>query len=262
MFSKLVSGTLLTLNRYRGRNHKIDRITPHYMEWYTSAKECCESFVPSSRRASANYCIGKDGEIWGNVDEENTAWTSGSRYNDGRAITIECACYTDNKRYGVLPDAVWISLVNLCVDICTRYGFRLNYTGDDSGNLTMHKWYQDTDCPGKWFSSQFDRLAKEVNAKLDGSSVTIHTPENVPMVFGGTYVCTVDGLRVRTKPNLNGEIVAQYNTGDTVNLDDWYASNDGYIWGRYTGFSSGQKRYIAVGRATGKVEPDDFLIKQ
>ena len=262
MFSKLTSGILRTNNHYNGRTSRVCRITPHYMEWYTSAKECCESFVPSSRRASANYCIGKDGEIWGNVDEENAAWTSSSRYNDNLAITIECACYTDNERYGVLPDVVWSSLVNLCVDICTRYGFRLNYTGDDSGNLTMHKWYGDTDCPGKWFSNQFDRLAKEVNAKLNGSTVTIRTPDSSPMIFGGTYICTVNGLRVRDAPNTNGNVVAYYDKGDKVVLEDWYGSNNGYIWGRYIGSKSGKYRYVAVGRATGKVELDDFLIKQ
>lgn len=261
MFSQLVNGILRTLNKWNGRNHKIDRITPHYMEWYTSAKECCESFVPSSRRASANYCIGKDGEIWGNVDEENTAWTSGSRYNDGRAITIECACYTDDENYGVLPNATWNSLVRLCVDVCKRYGFRLNYTGDDSGNLTMHKWYDDTDCPGKWFSNQFGRLANEVNAILDGETPAPSPQPNPPLVFGGKYLIKVDGLRVRTKPSLDGDIVAQYNRGDTVYLHDWYTSNNGYIWGRYIGVQSGKYRYIAIGRDTGKVEPDDYAVR-
>lgn len=261
MFSKLVAGILRTNNHYNGRTEKICRITPHYMEWYTTAKECCESFVPASRRASANYCIGKYGEIWGNVDEENAAWTSGSRYNDNRAITIECACYTDAEHYGVLPDRTWNSLVRLCVDICQRYGFSLNYTGDDSGNLTMHKWYDDTDCPGDWFSKQFGRLAIEVNAKLDGGSATVISPSNAPMVFGGTYTCKVNGLRIRDAPNLNGNIIAHYNYGDKVNLDDWFASNNGYIWGRYTGSSTGKLRYVAVGRATGKPEPDDFLVK-
>ena len=254
--SKLVSGVLLTNNCSKPRNHKIDRITPHYMAWYTSAKTCCESFVPSSRRASANYCIGKDGEIWCNVEEENRAWTTGSSYNDNRAITIECANYTDIANYGKLPDTTWNSLVKLCVDICTRYGFKLNYTGNDNGNLTKHKWYQDTDCPGPWFDKQFERLAKEVNAILNGGA----TPDP-PMIFGGTYRCTVNGLRVRDAPTTKGNIVTSYNAGQTVVLDDWYKSSDDYIWGRYTGASSGKLRYIAVGRDTGKVEPDDYLIK-
>ena len=254
--SKLVSGVLLTNNCSKPRNHKIDRITPHYMAWYTSAKTCCESFVPASRRASANYCIGKDGEIWCNVEEENRAWTTGSSYNDNRAITIECANYMDSANYGKLPDATWNSLIKLCVDICTRYNFRLNYTGNDKGNLTKHMWYQNTDCPGVWFSQQFARLANEVNALLDGGDVP-----HPPMIFGGTYRCTVDGLRVRDAPTIKGNVITSYNAGQTVVLDDWYTSSDGYIWGRYTGASSGKLRYIAVGRDTGKIESDDYLIK-
>ena len=255
--SKLVSGVLLTNNCSKPRNHKIDRITPHYMAWYTSAKTCCESFIPSSRRASANYCIGKDGEIWCNVEEQNRAWTTGNSYNDNRAITIECANYMDSKNYGKLPNTTWNSLVKLCVDICKRYGFKLNYTGDDKGNLTKHKWYQDTDCPGPWFDKQFERLSKEVNVILDGE-----TPiPNPPMMFGGVYRCTVNGLRVRDAPTIKGNVITSYNEGQTVVLDDWYTSSDGYIWGRYTGSSSGKLRYVAVGRDTGKVESDDYLIK-
>ena len=254
--SSLISGTLLTNNCTKPRNHKIDRITPHFMEWYTSAKECCESFIPSSRRASANYCIGKDGEIWLNVEEKNRAWTSSSSYNDNRAITIECANYMDSKRYGVLPDATWDSLISLCVDICIRNGIAfINYTGDDSGNLTKHKWYAKTDCPGPWLDKQFGILAEEINKRLDG-----HKPD-VPAVVGGTYICRVNGLRVRTKPTINSEVVAFYNMGSTVILDDWYKIADGYVWGRYTATVSKQQRYVAIGRDTGKVEMDDFLVK-
>ena len=252
--SPLISGTLLTNNCTKPRNHVIDKITPHFMEWYTTAEECCRSFLPASRRASANYCIGKYGEIWLNVEEKNRAWTSGSSANDNRAITIECANYMDSARYGVLPDATWAALVALCVDICKRNNIpKLNFTGNANGNLTMHKYFQDTNCPGPWLSSNFSRLAKEVNAKLD------NTP--IPTVIGGTYYCRVNGLRVRTAPNLSGKIVAEYNRGALIELDDWWVSNDGYVWGRYTGQSSGELRYIAIGRDTGKVEDDDFLVK-
>lgn len=254
--SKLVSGVLLTNNCSRPRNHKIDRITPHYMAGYATAKACCESFVPASRKASANYCIGKDGEIWCNVEEENRAWTSGNSINDNRAITIECANYMDNENYGRLPDATWNSLVLLCVDICKRYNFRLNYTGTTSGNLTKHKWFQDTDCPGPWLNTQFSRLANEVNKRL-----VLVEPINPPMVFGGTYRCTVDCLRVRDAPTTKGNVITYYDAGDIVVLDDWFTSSDGYIWGRYTGSTSGVYRYVAVGLDTGKVEPDDYLVK-
>lgn len=268
--SPLISGTLLTNNCTKPRNHKIDTITPHYMCWYTDARTCCQSFIPSSRKASANYCIGKDGEIWLNVEEKNRAWTSGNSNNDNRAITIECANYMDNSSYGKLPTPTWNSLISICVDICKRNGAtKLVYTGYKSWStlksneilLTKHKWFQDTDCPGPWLDKKFEDLANEVNAILNGSKPTPTPTPDPPYIFGGTYVCMVESLNVRTEPNINSTIVAQYHQGDTVNLDDWYMSNNGYVWGRYVGFSSGKYRYVAVGRDTGKVESDDYLIK-
>ena len=227
------------------------------MEWYTSAEECCKSFIPAARRASANYCIGKDGEIFLNVDERNRAWTSGNYDNDHRAITIECANYMDSGRYGVLPDAVWKSLVLLCVDICRRNNIpKLIFTGDKSGNLTMHKYFQDTNCPGPWLSKQFARLANEVNAAIIDGKAPFVSDETQQ----GAYIVNVDTLNVRDQPSLDGAIVAEYHRNDIVMLDNFYIQNDGYSWGRYTATLSGKKRYIAMGRDTGKVEPDDYLI--
>lgn len=255
--SKLIEGTLLTNNCTSPRNHKIDCIVPHFMEWYATARECCESFVPAKRRASANYCIGRNGEIWLNVEEKNRAWTTGNSIIDNRAITIECANYMDTARFGKLPDATWDSLVRLCVDICQRNGIeKINYTGDKTGNLHMHMWYQDTNCPGPWLSTQFGQLASQINRLLG------QDPDPTPTHdFGGKYLCTVYGLRVRTAPSFNGLVVAEYNKGDFVYLDDWYKIHDGYVWGKYTGSTSGQYRYVAVGRATGKPETNDYLIK-
>lgn len=78
---------------------------------------------------------------------------------------------------------------------------------------------------------------------------------------GGTYRCTVDTLNVRDAPGLSGSVVASYHKNQTVVLDSWYKSSDGYIWGRYTGSTSGKLRYVAVGRATGKPEADDYLVR-
>lgn len=77
--------------------------------------------------------------------------------------------------------------------------------------------------------------------------------------FGGTYRVNT-GMNVRSQPSLSGEVVASYAPGETVVLDNWYVIADGYVWGRYTGYS-GATRYIAVGPYTGKPEPDDYLVK-
>ena len=86
--------------------------------------------------------------------------------------------------------------------------------------------------------------------------------------FGGKYRCQVNNLRVRTGPGLSyaqakdakGNPV-YYNKGGEVTLDDWYLIADGWVWGRYTGAQSGQKRYVAVGKPTGGPAADDYLLK-
>ena len=165
--SSMVSYTRLSPNYTPGRGgERITRITPHYCSGNISIENLGSIFAASSRQASSNYGIGPDGRIALYVDESNRSWCSSSGYNDRKAVTIECSNLPD----GSLTQATWRSLVALCADICRRNGIpRLNYTGSDSGNLTMHKWYGNTDCPGPWLSHEFGRLANEVNAILDGS---------------------------------------------------------------------------------------------
>lgn len=64
-------------------------------------------------------------------------------------------------------------------------------------------------------------------------------------VLQGTYRVAVDGLNVRDRPSVSGNVVATYSYGQTVNLDHWGTVADGYIWGRYTAYS-GAIRYIAL----------------
>ena len=74
-----------------------------------------------------------------------------------------------NLADGSLTDACWDALVDLCADVCRRNGVAdCAYTGGTDGVLTMHRWYQETDCPGPWLSRQFERLSREVNARLVG----------------------------------------------------------------------------------------------
>lgn len=87
------------------------------------------------------------------------------------------------------------------------------------------------------------------------------TPSSDSDFHGGAYRCTVNGLNVRTSPSLSAASVAHYDKGAVVILDDWYTIADGYVWGCYTGSTSGKIRYIAIGKATGKPESDDYLVK-
>jgi hypothetical protein len=143
-----------------------------------SGKQCAVNvFGKPGRNASANYCIGNSGDLVCNVEEENRAWTSSNRTNDYQAITVEVS----NCEYGGqwrVSDAAWNKLVELAVDVCRRYNFRLDYDGTPNGSLTTHNMFANTDCPGPYMLSKMNELANTVNTILDGGTPTPQpTPE-------------------------------------------------------------------------------------
>lgn len=172
--SSLVSYTRLSPN-YSARNKKIDTITIHHMAGNLSVESCGAVFADSARQASSNYGIGSDGRIGLYVEEKHRSWCSGGtktvngitgRDNDFRAVTIEVANDGGDPDWHI-SDKALESTIALCVDICQRNGIpRLNYTGDVSGNLTMHKWFSYTQCPGPYLESKFPYIAQEVNRRL------------------------------------------------------------------------------------------------
>lgn len=177
--SKLSQGAYIahSNNYQKGRNgHRICKFTPHIMAGILTGKQCAVNiFQNPNRIASANYCIGNDGDIVCNVYEEDRAYTSSSRSNDNQAITVEVS----NCEYGgdwKISDKAWNSLVNLAVDVCSRYGFRLVYDGTPNGSLTRHNMFANTSCPGKYLQSRFQELADTVNARLDGGNVPTPSP--------------------------------------------------------------------------------------
>ena len=157
------------------RGYNICKITPHHMAGKLTAKQCGNIFANPNRQASSNYGIGYDGEIACYVDEENRAWTSSNRANDCQAITIEVANSANGNPWPI-SDAAWNSLVKLCVDICRRYGFRLEYDGTPNGSLTRHDMFANTNCPGQTLGGRFQELADTVNAQLDGQPAPAPTP--------------------------------------------------------------------------------------
>ena len=64
-------------NYKKGRSgYKICKITPHQMAGKLTGKQCAKNiFGKKGRKASANYCIGYNGDIVCNVEEENRAYT-------------------------------------------------------------------------------------------------------------------------------------------------------------------------------------------
>ena len=77
---------------------------------------------------------------------------------------------------------------------------------------------------------------------------------------GGTYRVNCDALNIRAGHSTSSADVGTYRRGQTVVLDNKYYVQDGYVWGTYVAYS-GNRRYVAVGPATGSVEPDDYLLR-
>ena len=224
--------------------------------------------VWQTRAASAHYQVessGRDGQL---VNDGDTAWHAGNWVANCRSIGIEHADECSNP-WRISEKAI-DSGAHLLAAVHKYYGLG---RPEWMKNVFPHYYFSSTECPASLANDQRDLYMARAQAyydEMNGGAAVKPLPEQ-PVTptpskpanssnFGGTYTCMVNGLRVRTGPGLGYGVVTQYNRGMTVVLDNWYKIVDGYIWGRYTG-NSGNVRYIAVGRATGKVESDDFLVK-
>lgn len=180
------------VNSYYNETGKIDKITIHHMAGNLSVETCGNVF--QSREASSNYGIGSDGRVGLYVEESGRSWASGSPENDYRAVTIEVANCQNSDPWPV-SKAAYEKLILLCADICKRNGIKkLNYTGDTSGNLTMHCWFQATGCPGPYLKARFKDIANRVNALLGQSDPTpAPTPSHSGKIKVGDVVNFLGG---------------------------------------------------------------------
>lgn len=190
----MISYTKLSPNNSGKRTMNIDRITPHCVVFQCSVENLGEMFSNTSFNASSNYGIGADGRIGLYVPENKRSWCSSSAANDQRAVTIECASDT-NEPYS-MNDAVYKTLVKLCVDICRRNSKTvLLWFGDKETTLayspkpnemvlTVHRWFANKSCPGNWLYSRLGSLAKTVTKELSG---TVEPGNNLYRVQVGAF---------------------------------------------------------------------------
>lgn len=213
--------------------------------------------------ASAHYFVCDGYTIWQSVSEGDTAWHAGNWAINQRSIGIE-VCTA-----GAFTDAEIERLAWLVQNLMAKYGIAADH-------VIRHYDANGKHCPAHYVDAA---RWKELHTRITTGKASAPQPapskptpapskpaasnstERTGTGFGGRCRCTVNGLRVRTAPSLSGTVVASYNKGQTVVLDDWYKIADGWVWGRYTGAQSGQKRYVAVGKPTGGPAADDYLLK-
>ena len=201
--SSLVNYKKISPNKTVMTNKKIDTITIHCMAGQCSVETCGEIFANPSRQASSNYGIGPDGRVGMYVEEKDRAWTSSNRANDSRAVTIEVAS-DKNAPYAVKP-AAYETLIKLVADICKRNKIKkLLWKNDksligkvDKQNMTLHRWFSDTACPGKYLVDKHPDIVSQVN-KLLGADDDDNKKKD-PYEVGKAYTLQVE-LNVRKGP--------------------------------------------------------------
>lgn len=233
--SKLASEFVESPNCRKGRAYPITRVTIHHTATVTTARVTAKGFALPSRKASATYCVGNDGSIVQCVRESDMPWTSNSYDNDNRAITIEVS---NSERFGQWPvgEKAMDALINLLVDICRRNpGIgRLRYTGDTTGNMTMHKWFVNTQCPGPYLAAKFPEIAEAVNKRLGAAqepqTVTVYDlsaaglPQDVAKriadeIKSAGYSAALTAREVKTEPSTPANpVTAELAVGDVVTM--------------------------------------------
>jgi len=242
--SKLVNYTQLSPNCSKPRNHAIDKITIHHMAGNLTVEQCGSVFAPASRQASANYGVGTDGRVGLYVEEANRSWCSSNSANDNRAVTIEVANDEVSGNWHV-SDTALAELIDLCVDICQRNGIaRINYTGDKSGNLTMHKWFAATACPGPYLESKFPYIAEQINARLGNTqqpsapTPSDATPYRVRVV--------IPDLNIRKGPGTNYGTVGRYTGKGVFTIVEEASGTGATRWGLLKAYQAGRNGWISL----------------
>lgn len=180
--SPLVSYTLISPNKTVPRKNSIDRISIHCVVGQCTVETLGAIFAPTTKQASSNYGVGKDGRIGMYVEEKDRSWCTSSAANDNRAVTIEVASDTTSP-YAV-NDTAFAALLDLVTDICQRNGKKkLLWFGDkdktlaytpaaDEMVLTVHRWFANKSCPGDYLYNRHAEIATTVTARLNPKEET------------------------------------------------------------------------------------------
>lgn len=198
------------------RYSKIDTITIHCAVGLANSNSIARYLDTMTEDASANYCIGKDGDITCMIPEIYRSWCSSNSVNDDRAITIEVASESSSP-YKV-PTLAMASLIDLLVDICSRLGMRLRWSWDAnerrnhvSGcNMTVHRDFANKSCPGDYLYDNMQAIADTVNRRLSELNINSSEPRyktinDIPVGYRELISeLAIDGvIRGRSNDNLD-----------------------------------------------------------
>lgn len=224
---------------------KITDITIHHMAGNLTVEQCGQVF--QTRPASSNYGIDTRGRVGMYVEEKNASWANSNFASNQRSVTIELANDRTGGNWHVSDTAI-NKCIELCVDICRRNGIkRLNFTGNTSGNLTAHRMFTATACPGDYLYGKLSWIADEVNKQLgqpvgtlvvDGYFGELSTMK-LQKMLGIVQDGWVGGQTDTVRPYLSRWTTMRYNDGylgsTTVDRLQRYLKNRGFAVGTIDG---------------------------
>ena len=164
-YSQVVSYIDNNSEIYVPRQVAVSRVTIHCGEGNFTLNDYSR-MVRNNILRSWNYAIDSNGNIGVYINEEYQANGTGDDYNDSRAINILLS--TNNSREPwTVSDKTIESVMVLCEDIARRQ-FIKSYKFDrpDNSNVTLHKWYEDTQCPYSYIESKLPNIVRIVNSRL------------------------------------------------------------------------------------------------
>lgn len=214
--SSLVNYTKISPNRTSPRTHAIDTITIHCVVGQVTVESLGNIFAPTSKQASSNYGIGKDGKIGMYVEEKDRSWCSSNAANDHRAVTIEVA--SDTTEPYAVTSAAYNALLDLVTDICKRNGIKkLVWSTNKSDrvnhkngcNMTVHRDYANKSCPGTYLYERHGEIAAEVNRRLGATGTTGTTTTTGETVY--TVVAGDTLIGIAKKYGTTYQKLAEYN---------------------------------------------------
>lgn len=244
---------ILSTHMTKGRQGcKVDKIVVHHNAGNLTARQIYD--VWQTREASAHYQVAVDGRVSQHVWDTDTAWHTGDWASNLTSIGVEHADISSSP--WMLSEATLDNGAHLVAALCKRYGLgRPQWRV----NVFPHSDFTSTSCPASLAGDQnaaymvraqawYDKMTGTASAPSTAQPTQAATASSAVNVLQGTYRVAVDGLNVRDRPSVSGNVVATYSNGQTVNLDHWGVVADGYIWGRYVAYS-GAVRYVALAPA-------------
>lgn len=205
----------------------------------TSLESVGQVFSTPGRMGSAHYGV-KGTNIHQYVLEEDGAWHAGDYWANMGTIGIETVNSTGAPNWRV-DDATFNTLVKLVADIAKRNNLgKLKFDPDGyCPNLSAHRNWAPTQCPGDYLYSKMNELAEKVNAINYPPTATKPTIKwvDLPEVLGlfttsGAKLIDLDTNVVKQTYTANTKInlVQKATLGGKVYYRTEYSKSKGFNW--------------------------------